>query len=120
MKIKAGSRSGALAGPRFSAGGAAGGDFPGLSNHNSGAVAMCMGPCPMRLTGYFAHIADMCPDHVVRRQYRRETTVESIALECDLDGDLAGRPVAQAGAAVVSKRPRFVHIRLDLNQPGTG
>jgi len=40
-----------LVGSRSSAGGATGGEFPGLSNHNSGAVAMRMGPCPMQPSG---------------------------------------------------------------------
>ena len=44
-------------GPRSSAGGAARGDFPGFSNHNSGAVAMCLNGCPMRQSGYFAYVA---------------------------------------------------------------
>jgi len=43
-------------GQRSSAGGAAGGDFPGFSNHNSGAVAMCLDAGLARHSGYFAYV----------------------------------------------------------------
>ena len=105
-------------GPRSSAGGAARGDFPGFSNHNSGAVAMCLNGCPMRQSGYFAYVAirgrNRWQASTMQAKIGARRTPPPLFTSAPCPGR---RPVAETRDAMVSKAPAIRMRALSRLQP---